>query len=61
MDKLEQLLERLRQAQRDLVYKAAESEALPTDRMLKKIADLEAGIAATEALIDEERRGRNQN
>lgn len=57
MEKMNTLLERLKQAQRDLVSVAAEADALPSDRTLKKIADLEAAIAATEALIDEQKAG----
>lgn len=52
---LSSLLDRLKAAQRDLLLHAAGSGTLPSDGMLRKISDLEGVIAATEALIQEER------
>lgn len=55
---LSSLLERLKTAQRDLLLTAAKGTTLPSDGMLRKISELEGAIAATEALIQEERDGR---
>lgn len=52
------LLERLKTAQRDLILTAAKSQTLPSDGTVRKISELEGAIAATEALIEEERDGR---
>lgn len=49
------LLDRLKTAQRTLLLTAAASGTLPSDGMLRKISELEGAIAATEALIQEER------
>ncbi|MFG1294328.1 MULTISPECIES: hypothetical protein [Xanthobacter] len=54
---LSSLLERLKTAQRDLLLTAAKGTTLPSDGMLRKISELEGAIAATEALIQEERDG----
>ena len=51
---LRSLLERLKNAQRDLLRSAASQPVLPSDGMLRKIADLEQAIVATEALIEEQ-------
>lgn len=51
---LEGLLERLKAAQRALLFTAARSPALPSDGTLRKLTELEGAIAATEALIQEE-------
>lgn len=58
MTKLEALLFRLKQAQRELLHSAAEVDALPADGALRRIASLELAIGATEALVEEESRGR---
>lgn len=55
---LKGLVERLKAAQRDLLLTAAQGSTLPSDGMLRKISELEGAIAATEALIQEERRRR---
>lgn len=52
------LLDRLKNAQRDLLLTAAKSATLPSDGMLRKISELEGVIAAAEALIQEERERR---
>ncbi len=50
------LLERLKHAQRELVLSAAASgTTIPSDGMLRKISELEGVIAATEAVMEEER------
>lgn len=54
-EELQALLERLKAAQRNLVVGAAKAGMLPSDGTLRKIADLEQAIVATEALIDENR------
>jgi uncharacterized coiled-coil protein SlyX len=58
MSDLETLLDRLKNAQRDLILDAAKVAMLPPDSMLRRIADLENTIAAVEALIDEQRHAR---
>ena len=55
---LKGLLDRLKTAQRDILLTAANASTLPTDGMLRKISELEGVIAATEALMQEERRRR---
>lgn len=52
---LPSLLERLKTAQRNLLLTAARGGTLPSDGMLRKISELEGAIAATEALMQEER------
>ena len=59
MSDLEALLDRLKNAQRDLILDAAKVAMLPPDSMLRRIADLENTIAAVEALIDEQRHARS--
>ncbi|MGQ3673427.1 hypothetical protein ACT6QG_13655 [Xanthobacter sp. TB0136] len=49
------LLERLKNAQRELVLTAASGTTVPSDGMLRKISELEGVIAATEAVMEEER------
>ncbi|MCJ2080893.1 hypothetical protein [Methylobacterium sp. J-090] len=58
MSDLETLLDRLKNAQRDLILDAAKVAMVPPDSMLRRIADLENSIAAVEALIDEQRHAR---
>jgi uncharacterized coiled-coil protein SlyX len=58
MSDLESLLDRLKNAQRELILDAAKVAMLPPDSMLRRIADLENTIAAVEALIDEQRHAR---
>ena len=55
---LRSLLERLKNAQRDLLRSAASQPVLPSDGMLRKISELEGVIAATEALMQEEQQAR---
>ena len=56
------LLDRLRRAQREIIFREARSLAPPVDNTVRKIADLENAIAAVEATIEEvshqERRNR---
>lgn len=56
-EKLEALRARLLAAQRALITAAAEADTVPSDNMLRKIADMEVTLGAIEAMIDEERRG----
>jgi hypothetical protein len=49
------LADRLAAAQRELILNAAKSTALPSDKALGKIADLEVVIGAVQGLIDDER------
>lgn len=55
---LKGLLERLKSAQRDLLLTAAQASILPADGTLRKISELEGAIAATEALLQDERKKR---
>ncbi|WP_341990966.1 hypothetical protein [Azorhizobium sp. AG788] len=55
---LKDLLERLKTAQRDLLLTAASGTTLPSDGAIRKISDLEGAIAATEALLQEEKKRR---
>lgn len=50
------LFDRLKALQRDLIFAAAEVDALPAASILRQIAELENAIAAVEAVADEERR-----
>lgn len=52
------LLDRLKNAQRDLLITAAQSNTVPSDGMLRKISELEGVIAATEALMQEQQQRR---
>lgn len=52
------LLDRLKNAQRDLLVTAAQSNTVPSDGMLRKISELEGVIAATEALMQEQQQRR---
>lgn len=54
MTKLDALLNRLKDRQRDLIMQAAEHDAMPADSTLKRIAELENAIAAVEAVAGEE-------
>lgn len=56
MQKLEALLTRLQDRQRELILAAAEQDALPAASVLRQIAELENAIAAVEAVADEDRR-----
>ena len=56
--KLIALRQRLVDAQRDLIMQAAEANAVPSALALRKIADLESAIVATETMIEEERSNR---
>ncbi len=49
------LLDRLKNAQRELVVTASRGTTIPSDGMLRKISELEGVIAATEAVLEEER------
>lgn len=50
--KLEALRARLVQAQRSLILAAAETDAIPSDNALRKIADLEVAIGAVESVLE---------
>lgn len=52
-DRLEALLERLKEEQKRLVHAAAESGGLPSNSTLERVAQLEMNIAAVEHIIDE--------
>ena len=54
MDNLDRLLDRLKARQRDLIMEAAQSDTMPADSTLKRIAELENAIAAVEAVAGEE-------
>ncbi len=52
--KLETLHSRLLTLQRELLTAAAEVDAVPSDKALQKIADLEIAIGAVESIIEDE-------
>ena len=52
-EELQRLLDRLKQAQRELILQCANSDTLPSDRALQKIADLEGAISAVEVMLGE--------
>lgn len=54
MSELNELLDRLKSAQRELVINAAQAGILPSDNVLRKIADLESAILAVDNVIHEE-------
>ena len=47
------LLERLRQAQRELIYTSARATSGPSDGTVRKMAELESAILAVEHALDE--------
>lgn len=51
--KLENLRSRLLVVQRELLAVVAEANALPSDKVLQKIANLEVAIGAVESMIDD--------
>lgn len=53
MNGLLELSKRLKQAQRDLIMKAADAGSLPPDGVIRKISDLENAILAVDAIIEE--------
>lgn len=53
-EKLESLRARLLAAQRALIKAAADAGTIPSDNMLRKIADMEVTLGAIETMIDEE-------
>lgn len=55
MEKLDAILARLKDRQRELIMEAAELGILPATSTLRKIAELENVIAAVEAVSAEER------
>jgi hypothetical protein len=55
--KLVALRQKLLDAQRGLILQAAESETVPASGALRQIAELESAIVATEAILEEERKG----
>ena len=54
---LEAMLDRMVEAQHALIFTAAEAAVIPSDKSLRKIADLESAIRAVEDLL-EHREGR---
>lgn len=54
MSELADLLDRLKSAQRDLIVTAAQAGIMPSEGVVRKIADLENAIAAVDAVIHEE-------
>ncbi|MBB3769692.1 hypothetical protein FHS55_000278 [Angulomicrobium tetraedrale] len=54
-EKLQSLRVRLLSAQRDLIKAAAEAGTIPSDNMMRKIADMEVTIGALEAMIEDEK------
>jgi hypothetical protein len=52
--KLETLHSRLLTLQRELLAAAAEVDAVPSDKALQKIANLEIAIGAVESIIEDE-------
>lgn len=53
-EKLEALRSRLLSAQRELIKAAAEAGTIPSDNMLRKIADMEVAVGAIETMLDEQ-------
>lgn len=53
-DNVQRLLDRLKAAQRDLILKAAHTDALPPESLVRKISDLEVMIGAVEHLLEED-------
>lgn len=53
-NELQALLDRLEDAQREMIQQAARTAALPSDNTLRKIADLEVAIGAVSALLEGE-------
>jgi hypothetical protein len=47
------LLDRLRRAQRELIYTAARAATGPSDGTVRKVAELESAILAVEHALDE--------
>ncbi|MDQ0511690.1 hypothetical protein [Ancylobacter amanitiformis] len=54
-EKLQSLRVRLLSAQRELIKAAAEAGTIPSDNMMRKIADMEVTIGALEAMIEDEK------
>jgi len=53
MANLEELLERLKTEQRDIIQRAAQSKATPARSAIQRIGELELAIGAVEQLINE--------
>ncbi|GHE49810.1 hypothetical protein GCM10019059_06240 [Camelimonas fluminis] len=53
MAELEELLERLKAEQRDIIERAAQSKATPARSAIQRIGELELAIGAVEQLINE--------
>lgn len=53
MTELVELSKRLKEAQRELILKAAQGGKLPPDGVIRKIAELESAIVAVDTLIGE--------
>lgn len=54
MSELDELLDRLKTAQRELIVTAAQAGMMPSEGVVRKIADLENAITAVDAVIHEE-------
>jgi hypothetical protein len=52
-EQLQALLDRLKNAQRELLLQCAQADTLPSDKTLRKIADLEGAISAVEMMLGE--------
>lgn len=53
MTELENLLDRLKAEQRDIILRAAQSNATPARSAIQRIGELELAIGAVEQLINE--------
>lgn len=53
MVELEELLERLKTEQRDIIQRAAQSKTTPARSAIQRIGELELAIGAVEQLINE--------
>lgn len=51
---LVELSVRLKDAQKELILSAARAKMMPSDSVIRKIAELEQAIVATETLIEEQ-------
>ena len=54
MSDLSDLLDRLKGAQRELILTAAQANMMPSEGVVRKIADLENAIAAVEHVLHED-------
>lgn len=54
MSELNDLMDRLKSAQRELVIGAAQAGMMPSDNVVRKMADLEGAILAVDNVLHEE-------